>query len=316
VASNIYNVEWLEQNELRNYPLYPDASGVDVSLTFTLPTEFLVELHFLLQGASDADPTLVYIKEIGVYSAGFVISLGYNDGSARTIATAVVNGATHTEYSSYVLAGIGEFSDCTGKVVVGRLDEINLQPAGRFTFNPVAGQLDPDCIRSFPRGVTGFLVDTGSGSTSVRLQGDITLIAGSNIRFTPVLLSGVYQLRIDAISGEGLNEVCACAGGLASGIPITSIAGVAPASDGSFSVLGDACLTVTPIANGLQLADVCSAPCLGCADAANFAAELSYLRDQLLSLQNFINNVSGEMNVMTQTVIASKLNDSGCVACS
>ena len=97
--------------------------------------------------------------------------------------------------------------------------------------------------------------------TSEPLTGHIVLTAGSNMRLTPILVEGQDpQIRFDAISGEGLIELCVCSDEVEIGPPIRVINSVAPLPNGDFTLLGNDCLEITPLEHGLQLIDKCSAP--------------------------------------------------------
>lgn len=309
--------EFLNQNSIRRYPLFEESDGVDVTGSFTIPDDFLVGLYFPVEGTLAIDPSRIFLREIGVFGSGFTLVLAYDAGTPEftTVARAIVPRAGHVEYAVRWLSGVGSFGDSVGSVVIGRLTGIDSQPAGRYLFDPDSGRLDPDCVRATPKGLVGLSVTAADGSLTTRYTGNILLQAGSNIKFTVGALSGMTTLRIDAITGEGLTDDCECTGGVDQVPAIRTISGVAPRPDGSIDLIGDSCLSVTALAAGIKLADLCSQPCVGCDDAAAFTAQLEHMRDQIRGMETFLDRLESVSEQFVQTVLGSKLGDSGCVAC-
>ncbi len=149
----------------------------------------------------------------------------------------------------------------------------------------------------------------------MKLYGDIELRAGANMRIS---VNGAEtsspEIVFSAISGEGLNEVCAC-DDTSTTPPIKFINGIPPLANGNFRMLGDDCLRVLPIQNGLQLEDVCSKPCCGCNELDALISEVTQFANGAATLQIFASTLSAEVTQMSQVVLGSRLGSNVCVDC-
>jgi hypothetical protein len=316
VPLGIWDLEWLNQNSQRRYPLTDDSSGEDASGTFTLPNDFLVELDIPVHAGLDVSPAGFFVKSLGVYATGFLLLIGYQPttGDPVEVATAMIPRTGHRTNNVYALGGINDFADTVGKVCIGSLDGIDDQPAGQFEFNAADTRVDPDCVRPIIRGISSIIVSNGT-ERSERLYGDIELVADENVQLVPVIVSGQDpQIRISAVKGEGLAEECVCEGDT-DDPPIKRINGIPPTAAGDFTVLGNDCLKPEGIKNGIRLSDVCSEPCCGCEELEVVTRAMEQFGSQATTLQNFINNLTSSVNNMDQVVLGSKLNDRSCVQC-
>lgn len=206
------------------------------------------------------------------------------------------------------------YDDTAGKVVVGRLDTIDEQPAGFWTFDLEATRLDPDAVRPMIRGVSALVLVNGT-SRSTPIRGHVELVAGTNVRLTPVLTDGLNAVRIDAVSGEGLVEDCVCEGDAALGDPVRSINGVTPDENGNINITSGDCTQVDPIANGVRISDICSKPCCGCPEVEAITRDLEKFGAQAAGAQAFIDQLREAAATMDAIILGSKLNDRGCVSC-
>lgn len=307
----IWNLEWLNSNSQRSYPLAEFATKVDTTGTFTIPDSLILGLYIPIHSGLVAYPENFYIKSLSVFATGLNIEIGYWNGSTGiNVASATIAFSSHSEYKTYSLVGEGDFVDCFGKVVFGKLDEINSLPAGAYSFAFSAGQLDTDAIRPAIRGVSSFTI-VNNGSTSKRLQGDISFIAGTNMSITSTGSNGNYSITFNAISGAGLNVDCGCVDDNKLGDCIRSINGVTPDSYGNLAITGDDCTTIVGVQNGLSINDGCSKPCCGCNELQAVTNDLVRFGDAATSLTNFLNRLEGSVNRMNLTVLGSRLGDGG-----
>ena len=122
------------------------------------------------------------------------------------------------------------------------------------------------------------------------------------------------QIVFSAIAGEGLNEACAC-DEEGTGPCLRFINGIPPLADGNFRIVGNKCMDVQPVTNGLLFSDLCSSPCCGCAELDAITSQVSRFADGVLTLQHFASAVNAEVTQMSQVVLGSKLSDGGCLDC-
>lgn len=314
--SGIIGEEWLNQNSQRSYPLFDEASKTDETGSFTLPDSFIVELYFPVHAAVSVDPAMFFIRQIGVYATGFSVTIAYNDGSADPplVASTNIVRSTHTENQTYAMPGAGDFADASGRITIGDLSAIDLQPIGVFQFAFDDGRLDSDVIRPMIRGVQSIIVVNGN-DRSDPIVGDIELVAGANFRLVPVQQAGQNpQIIMSAIDGEGLTEDCTCED-QAVAEPIRTINGLPPDPSGNFTLLGNTCIDIVPIANGLELTNVCSAPCCGCEELEAVNTQVARFGDGVQTLNTFVARLGREVSAMNLTVLGSRLSDDGCVDC-
>lgn len=307
-----FNIEWLNHNSQRKYPLAYEVTSKDVTGAFELPDDFLVELRLSVP-AFLASSTNYTIKTIQAYSTGYSVTIGYYNGSEIIpVAAASILKSAHQLYKSYPLRGLGDFFDVSGFVAIGRLDSIDLQPPGNWSFNLEGGRLELDGIYPQIRGVSQLRIQNGS-DLSAPITGDVILKAGKNFTINIVQDPGEDpQIIFNAINGAGLNEECVCEDGTQDLTPIKTINDVPGAPDGSFTLTGTECLTITPGTNSLHLEDKCAKPCCGCKELEPVVAALEQFGKQAATLETFMTNLEARVAQMDMVVLGSRLGDQGC----
>lgn len=310
-----WNLEWLNQNSQRAYPLAEHATKLDITGDLQLPDDFILELYFPVHAGLDVETDRFFVYVVAIFASGYNVALGYDNGTGTPDIVASVNIAksTHTENAVYALPGVGDYVDSVGKIVIGRLESIDDAGAGRYLFDRTGGQLDPDAIRPMIRGVSSITLLNG-GDRSDLIQGDIELVAGANIRLTPFTVGTEQRIRIDAIEGEGLTDACLCEGD-DDAVPIRTINGVPPTAGGNFTLIGNDCLQINPIQNGLRLEDVCSDPCCGCEELEAITRDLDRFGTAARTLDNIMNRLETQVQQMSTVVLGSRLSDRGCIEC-
>lgn len=309
-----WNVEWLNLNSQRCYPLADDADGVDQTGVFVLPKDFLVAMDIPVHAGMVTEPGKFFLRTLAVFATGFSLTIGYDAVTGPiNVATALIPVNGHTPNSAYALGGVSPFDDTVGKVTIGNLDSILQQPPGFYTFNVLSSRLDPDVIRPLLRGVSSLTVVNGS-QRSQPIYGDIELVAGANFRIIPTLVAGQNpQIRLDAIAGEGLLDDCLC--DPTPNQPIYTINRIRPTADGDFFLQGGTCVEVAPLTNGLRLNNPCSQPCLGCPDLEALTAQLESLKAQSAAVADFVRRTDTLATALSTTVLGARLRDDGCDTC-
>lgn len=310
-----WNLQWLNHNAQRSYPLTERATKKDTTGTVTIPDSFIVALYLPVPATAAFTAGGFYISRLLLSPTGFNVVVGHTDGQTTITDVAAANIAriNYAPNKAYALAGIDAFYDLVGYIVLGDLTEIDLQPPGQYEFTLTGGAIEPDAIRPMLRAVSSLQI-SNNGELSDRIYGHVTLVAGDNIRLTAaeVNIDGETETRItiDAISSENLNQECLC-DVVSTGPCITSINGVTT-TDGNFIISPNECVAITAMQNGLKLADTCAQPCCGCSELDALRGQVTRFGDGITTLQNFVTRLGSEVTQMSLVVLGSRLSNSQC----
>lgn len=311
-----WNLEFLNHNAQRSYPLTDDSSKQDTTGSFTIPDDFLVGMDIPVSPAMDMETGRFLIRQIGLFASGIQIIVAYDNGSNLIdVGTALIPATGVPRNTVVALGGIEPFDDIIGKVVVGRLDTIREQPTGLFNFTIDDARIELQVVRPMIRAISSMKVANASGAVSERLYGDIELVAGSNIQLSTVATATETKIIISALDGEGTIEDCICEGEAADAPCIKTINGIGPTTDGNFNFVGDDCITFTGIQNGLKVTDSCCAPCCGCEELEAITRDLERFNAQRGALELFVNNLAAETATFGTTVLGARLGDRRCLTC-
>lgn len=305
MAQGIIHVGWLNQNAGRAYPLSEEASRKDITDSYALPDDFLVDMILPVNAALDYDPSSFYLSKLTVFGVGVTAEFSYWTGStASLVGRVTVDVDSFVENKTYYLNGQDDFEGVVGKVIVGRIDTL-FEHAGVFEFALADGRIESSVIVPDIRGVTGMRVLDGDDIGEL-FQGDIAFEPGANMRFTVADFGGVTVLQISAISGEGTIADCECQGAVALAGPVRALNGVPPDSLGNINLLGDDCLKITPQAsdNQVQIMDVCSKPCCGCPELETLVEDQKRVRDKVQTLVNLASRLESGIAVLDTVVTA------------
>ena len=302
---NIWNIEWLNANSQRKYPLRDDATLKDTTGTVAIPNDLIVDMTWPINAGLNVDPTLFHIYGLIVFGTGVTIELGYNGSK---IAEAVISLNTFVTNNQYLLQGIDPFSDSVGKIVVGSLTN-TLKIPGRYLFTVAASGIQPRCVVPSIAGVTSIKLRNGSDVTEA-IQGDIVFQAGTNFQLSYDLRTGTpsdpHIITFSAISGEGLNQDCSCIP--TDNLPcIKTINGIGGDTNGNFNLTGSDCIEVTGISNGAKLADSCAKPCCGCNELNTLNQTLFQMVSQLNGLTSLASQLNAQINNLENNILQSRI---------
>jgi len=305
-GSGIWNVQWLNENSQRNYPLSEEATLWDVTESFKIPLKFIVDMVMPVQATTDINADKFHILNISVFGDGVTVTLGY-DGTA--IGSASIAASTHEINQAYFIPGVGDFYDSIGKITVGDISSL-ISTGGSYDFDIAGGRLEPTVIRPNLKGVNSIVVINGQ-EESENLLGDIELASGRNMQFTVSQPAGGNpRIRMDVIGSSNFNEECVCDDTHAGGSPIKTINGISPDSAGNFTLTSaDECLLIEAADTGLLLTDQCSKSCCGCEELDTVVTDLNLLDGEINSLSGIISRLDAQVATALTNLLASKTND-------
>lgn len=293
-SSNPIATGWLNENSLREYPFHEgcglrpnDSAGAVVDGGWTLPNCLLVDMTVAVDG-SNADPFL-YLSQMSVVSGSVTLVFGDRNGDRVMSVYATQSG--HEKNDAYNVAGVGSFVDARGVVCLGDLDAFFDQtPDGLYTFSPEETRIEPTCIRPSVAGVRSLRAADSSGYMSLRLMGDVSLVAGDNIRFD--YKPDENALVVSADPNSGYTDECDCQTSEQSFV--RSINGIAVEE---VVIDGDDCIQVSTDNGVIKMTDECAKPCCGCAETA-------FINQTINDLQTTVNTLAGNVSSLGDRLTA------------
>lgn len=303
VPANPIAAGWLNENSLREYPFHEgmglrpvDSAGTVVENGWSLPNCLLVDMSVSVDGSS-FDPFL-YLGQMSVVSGG--VTLVFCDRNGNRVMSAYADRETHVRYESYQVAGTGSFSDARGVICIGDLDEfLELTPDGVYTFSPDETRIEPTCIRPSSVGVRTLKSVDVSGYSSLGLSGDVSLIAGENIRFD--YDPDGNALWISADPNSGYSEECDC--GDTGQKFVRSINGIQVEN---VQIVGDECISVSTDGGVIRMSDSCAKPCCGCAETAFINQTINDLQTSVGTLESNVSAIGDRLQLFMTSYILSR----------
>ncbi len=278
---SVDNLDFLNANSLRAYPIKESSTLVSVDGALSIPNDFIVDFQL----AATFDPsTRFYISRIANFD---VISIEVSDQSSVLVGTFTIDTANHWQYKDYYLTPSAAYIGATGLMTLTGLKGIDSCPSGIYDFTFAATEFEPRTIIPSLRGINRITFANTAGN-SYTLTGDIVVEARTNIRFK--LADGfTNKIIVDAGEGLGLNTICS-----APTKCIKTINGIPPDDQANFTLDFSDCATLTPIpANtGLILEDICCKPCVGCTDIEQLTNRVMSTETSLVTLQQYYTDLS------------------------
>jgi hypothetical protein len=271
----IDNLDFLNLNSLRNYPLKEGVSRISSNGLFTIPNDFIVDAQFAV--SNDVIKQL-YISKI----ANFVttITLEISDDSSALVGLFTIDTSVHTQNKVYVMVPSASYAGGNAQLVIDTLDSINKCPSGIFSFTLATTEFETRTVIPSLNGISRLIFTNASGN-SFTLTGDINIKARTNLKFK---LDSGNTVILDAGENIGLNTICANTHNC-----IKTINGIGGDVDDDFTLAFSDCAVLNPIPSGtgLLLEDVCCKPCVGCSDISTLTTRLITAEDSLVTLRQY-----------------------------
>lgn len=274
------NLDYLNLNSLRSYPIKETVSKQDTLSVFTIPNDLIVDLELAVSYNPEVYGYISKISNLTDY-----IGIEISDNSNVLIGTFVIVANEHTRFKKYFLVPSNDYVRASGVLTIDSLTGLRNQPDGAYSFTLENTELEMRAFIPGQKGINRIKFINASGSSFYR-SGDVTIIARSNIRFKDGEDGAII---IDVGDGLGLNTDCA-----AERACIQTINGIPPDENHNFTLDFSDCAQLTPIpANtGLLLEDTCCRPCVGCSDIEELTTRLMGAENLLLQLRDYYQSLN------------------------
>jgi hypothetical protein len=284
----IDSLDWSSLNSLRRYPIREGSSATSSDGIFNIPDSLIVD--FTLCATSDIAARFYISKIFNKLSS---VTIEVSDYSSVVVGSVTVEKSTHSQDQDYYLTATSNYVGSNGKITIGSLDDLSSQPAGSFTFNKTDSEFEPRTIIPGRIGLSRIsFVDAANNDYS--MTGTVTIASRSNLLFS--YTSG-NKVILDAGDNLGLSKVCDKA------VPIQSINGVIPDSNGNINLLGLDCLKISNTSQyTLDITDTCCTPCSGCEDLETLTGRLTSLENKFLDLKSNYNSVNSQLSTYLATI--------------
>jgi hypothetical protein len=284
------NLDFLNLNSIRNYPIRDSYSRVSTDGLFTIPNDFIVDMSV---SAPNNDHLDLYISRIVNTSTNINVEISVDHlGVVGNFYIDVAS--TDAEDDITLIPNNDLFPQALGVLTVGTLDTITALAAGEFTFDASATAL---LMRVFTPATVGvnYLAFTDSKGNQVTLTGHVGINAESNLQFRDG--GNGHSVIIDAGENLGLNKNCDD-----SNSPIKTINGVRPDDDGNFTLIPGDCVSIVDADFGVVINDTCGKPCLGCNEIGTLTDRLVTVESDLLKMTNYLNNLQAMLTQLSTIV--------------
>ncbi len=282
------NLDFLNQNSLRNFPLKEGLSALSLSDEFVIPESFLLDCSLAM--SSNIDRTYYVSK---VQNTPEIITVEISDDLDVVAGLFTITVDTHETYGEYFLAPSADYVGANGRLTVGDLRDISNLQTGIFHFEITSTELEMRCVVPSLNAINRMLFIDEKGLTHA-MTGNVTIVARNNLKFRK---SGDV-IFLDAGDGLGLNKDCI------DELPcIRTIRNVAGDDDGNFTFLGADCAQFSEMTTppGLMLQETCCKPCMGCDEISELTERVMHLEVDLLRLKEYAQRTQEIIAQFSQT---------------
>ena len=288
------NVEWLNQNAHRSYPFKTGAlrrPTVDGSVLdeYSLPFNAIVDMVM----TTNFDPLpQVYLSSFTLTSS-IVSATISNSSNGELLAKVSVERSEDEEYIPVNFTGVGMHDDIRGTLVFGDINRVaDSMPNGVYEFEAGETPFETRCVRPALPCVSGiYIQDVSNNGQTVRLRGDVALVAGSNIRLE--FDQENNAIVINAVDNSDFSDQCTCV----DRTPIRTINGV---NASNVIIEGDGnCVNVTTSGGKIMIEDTCSAPNCGCSELTFLNLKVGEMKSAVNKLESYIARLDARMNELS-----------------
>jgi hypothetical protein len=280
----IDNLDFLNLNSLRSFPIRETTTRISVDGSFTIPDDLMVDL--VISATSDVTKKF-YVSKIQNYQQ--IITIEISDHNNLVLGLFTVTASDHVQNKEYTMApNTNNYFGATGKLTVGVLTTLNISPVGAYTFSLSTAEIEPRCIIPSISAINRFIFIDEKGNNQ-SITGDVKILARNNLRFRKD--GATNTIVIDAGDGLGLNKDCDNASPC-----IKTIRNVPPDEHGNFTLIGSDCAQFSEMASppGLLLSETCCKPCMGCDEIGQLTETAMQLEADIIKLRDYITQTNNQ----------------------
>jgi len=324
--SNIVGLGWLNTNATRNYPISQQAKLDPLgNAGWSLPDDLILDMRLSVPYAPTIKPFNFYLKAVSAYAHGLVIEIGYYNQAAAPgeFATVAVSEAivasTHTAPQSYELRGVSgndnyDFSNVTGVITIGNLDQVIAAPPGRVEYSFQA-YLESTVVSMNTAGVSSIRAGKTLATAEAALTGHVVLRPRTNFGIVAEDQSNTFIFS--ALNGTGLKSDCTCEGEIELGPCVRSINQVTPDSQGNIDLVEGTCISIQAENDvaAIKISETCSEPCCGCDQLNIITTDLRDLQQGFERLDSYITSLGGAVETIRSSAFGSVVASNACNPC-
>mgnify|MGYP003122054125 CR=1 FL=1 len=324
--SNIVGLGWLNTNATRNYPISQEANLKPLGdAGWELPDDLILDMRLSVPYAPTVKPFNFYLKAVSAYAHGIVLEIGYYNQAAAPSerATVAISEAivaqTHSNPTTYELRGVPnsrnyDFSNVTGVVTIGNLDDVIASPPGRIEYDTDA-HIESTVVSMNTAGVSSIRAGKTLATAEEPLTGHVVFRPRTN--FGIVAEADINTFVFSALNGTGLRSDCTCEGEIELGPCVRSINQVSPDSQGNIDLVEGTCISIQTENDvaAIKISETCSEPCCGCDQLNIITADLRDLQQGFERLDSYITSLGGAVETIRSSAFGSVVASNGCNPC-
>jgi hypothetical protein len=286
----INNIEWLNNNMHRNYPIMDDCSALSTSNIY-LPTSFITDINITVPNNNDLDINKrFFISRVTQYGSIIKVFISYKPETGESfeclmsadipsditasfsmtdklfdlfpVASIPVDYSAMNRIKAYMIVGTC-VDIISNNDMLFNYEDATISPMSVNVFIDSAS--DPDSEYNYIESVT---IINKDGVVIQKVTNDLVIEGGDGINlrldesvYPPVLIIEAQEdedtdidqvTSVDDVVNRVMEEI---------GTPITSINGILPAENGNITITGKSCTEVTSGNASIYISNPCAVPC-------------------------------------------------------
>lgn len=314
-----YELEWLNRNRHRNYPLADGVSATGTTTGKTIPSSFMCDMSLNVPPLSVFESGTFYISRIDQLTEAFQIVISFQPTEDQALDSFDVFRSVSLNYTTpennsvtlfpipEILSEYPEMEQASGVVIIGSTD--GMRDVTGEVFKAEATAVHPLVVHTGYAGLWRMVIIDAKG-VSHNILGDLTIASGDGVKLNVEKKeNGDYKLTVATEeNGDNVDDAVRKVIDVL-GIPITKINNVPPDSEGNITITGLDCTKVVAAGAGLAISNSCSKPC--CpeetpADVQTALASLDEAKNRLINYHEALLNSLQTMQSRLASLIASR----------